>query len=191
MRIKYLNVDTDRLIDSCRQGDRKAQRLLYEKYASSMLGICRRYLPRIDEAEDALMQGFTKVFRQLDKLEDSSKFDFWIRRIMANECLMILRKKKKMQFAEINEWDVPALNPKALDNLSTDDILDLVNALPDGYRTIFNLYVIEGYKHKEIAEMLNISINTSKSQLIMARRKLQEQLQRLEQTSFNQKRANK
>lgn len=190
MSVKYLNVNTAKLIERCRTGDRQAQRLLYEKYADALLGICRRYLPKIDEAEDAFLQGFAKAFRQLDKLEDASKFDFWIRRIMANECLMMLRKKKKMRLTEIQEWEAPAMDPKALERLTADDILSLVNALPDGYRTIFNLYVIEGYKHREIADMLDISVNTSKSQLIMARRKLQEQLEQLNLSTNTRKSAN-
>ncbi len=189
MQIKYIKVETARLIERCRLQDRQAQKMLYENYAPQMLGLCRRYFTNIQEAEDALMRGFVKVFRQIDKLQDDTKFEYWMRRIMANECLMILRKKKKMVTTELSENSVAPMPPTVLDTLSTDDILSLIDNLPEGYRTIFNMYVIEGFKHKEIAEHLKISVNTSKSQLIMARRKLQQAISILNNAT-NFKKAN-
>ena len=185
MQIKYIKVETARLIERCKEGDRQAQKLLYENNADQMLGICRRYMKNIHDAEDALMRGFVKLFNKLHKLEDPTKFSFWMRRIMVNECLMQLRKKKKMSMTELTDYVVPALDNQVVDKLSADDIIKLVDALPTGYRTVFNMYVIEGFKHKEIAEQLNISVNTSKSQLIMARRRLQEQLIALDSDTLN------
>ncbi len=173
MRIKFIKVDTPTLLKNCRLGDRRSQQLLYEKYKDQMLGVCRRYLNNLEEAEDALMKGFVKVFTQLDKLLDDEKFEYWMRRIMSNECLMILRKKKKMPLSELDDQTEPVAPPTILGDLSANDILSLIEMLPPGYRTVFNMYVIEGYKHKEIANHLNISVNTSKSQLIMARKRLQ------------------
>jgi RNA polymerase sigma-70 factor (ECF subfamily) len=174
MRIKFIKVDTVRLLEKCRLGDRRSQQLLYEKYAAAMLGICRRYLSDIMEAEDALMRGFIKVFTKLDKLDDDEKFEYWMRRIMANECLMTLRKKKKMPLSELTDHAVPPIEATIVNTLSAEHILALIDTLPIGYKTVFNMYVIEGFKHKEIADYLNISVNTSKSQLIMARKRLQQ-----------------
>lgn len=174
MRLKFITLDNLRLLAQCRLGDRRSQRLLYEKYADLMLGQCRRYLSDIQEAEDAMMRGFVKVFTSLNKLKDDKKFEGWMRRIMVNECLMIIRKKKRMSFTEIEHVTLPDQQPGPVERISEQDILSLVDKLPDGYRTVFNMYVIEGYKHKEIAKTLGISVNTSKSQLIMARKKLRE-----------------
>ena len=179
MPIKYLKLETERLLEKCRLGDRKSQRLLYEKYADQFLGICRRYLYSLPEAEDALMKGFVKIFTKLNNLQDDSKFDYWARRIMANECLMVLRKKKKMKLTELSDHIIPIQDGSVVDNLSADEILKLVDVLPIGYKTVFNMYVIEGFKHKEIAATLGVSINTSKSQLIMARKRLQAEIEKL------------
>ena len=170
------------LINACRAGHRQAQRKLYELYAPKMLGVIRRYIFRLDEAEDVLVEGFFKVFDKLDTYQGQGSFEGWIRRIMVNEALMKLRKKHPLQQAS----DLADVNPnlfsqeaKAGGSLAVQDILRLLEQLPVGYRTVFNLYVIEGYKHREIAELLGISINTSKSQLILAKQRLREALQRL------------
>ena len=185
MRIKYIKVETARLLEKCRVGDRRSQKLLYEKYADQMLGVSRRYLKNIHEAEDAMLRGFVKIFTQLDKLQDDTKFEYWARRIMANESLMVLRKKKKMALSELTEHVAPIVHENAIDNLSSEEILSLIDGLPVGYRTVFNMYVIEGFKHKEIAAHLNISVNTSKSQLIMARKRLREQLEELNKINIS------
>lgn len=147
-----------------------------------MLGVIRRYIFRLDEAEDVLVEGFFKVFDKLDSFNGQGSFEGWIRRIMVNESLMKLRKKHALQKAT----DLTAINPnnfsqeaKVGGQLAVQDILQLLEQLPLGYRTVFNLYVIEGYKHREIAELLGISINTSKSQLILAKQRLREALERL------------
>lgn len=147
-----------------------------------MLGVVRRYITRLDEAEDAMVEGFFKVFDKLDSFQDQGSFEGWVRRIMVNEALMKLRKKHALKQAS----EIEDVNPvffsqdaKASDELARQDILSLLDQLPTGYRTVFNLYVIEGYKHREIAEILGISINTSKSQLIVAKKRLREALEQV------------
>ena len=162
------------LIDGCRKNKRLAQKLLYEKYSSRMLGLCTRYIRDSFEAEEAMIGGFMKVFSKISQYKSEGSFEGWIRRIMVNECLNLLRKKRWM-YAEVDianisdhvdyshyesEFDIEELN-------------SYIDQLPIGYRTVFNLYAIEGYAHKEIANMLGISENTSKSQLSRARGLLQ------------------
>ncbi len=126
------------------------------------------------DAEDALVQGFYKIFSKIDQYSGAGNFEGWMRRIIVNECLMMLRKKTNfMMQVEINNIEVEA--PITVeDDLAYEELVQLLDLLPTGYRTVFNLYVIEGYKHREIAEILNISINTSKSQLILAKKRMRE-----------------
>ena len=161
------------IIKACRAQDRKAQNLLFNRYAPLMLSICKRYLKTIELAEDIMVHSFHKIFSKINTFKDVGSFEGWMKRIVVNECLMELRKKKnhyltvsldEMHNDPLVEWD---------NRLEYEEILQLLDHLPVGYRTVFNLYVIVGYKHREIAEQLGVSINTSKSQLILARRKLQ------------------
>lgn len=145
-----------------------------------MLGVIRRYVSRLDEAEDLLVEGLFRAMDKIDSFNEQGSFEGWIRRIVVNEALMFLRKKHALkQASEIS--DVNPLyfsqRPRASDDLAAQDILDLLDQLPAGYRTVFNLYVIEGYKHREIAELMDISINTSKSQLILAKQRMRQLLQ--------------
>lgn len=161
------------LIQRCRANDRLAQKAVYERYSSKMFGVCRRYVKTVENTEEVLLMGFCKVFRKLDTFSGNGSFEGWIRRIMVNESLMFLRKNYRFnEHTDIDELPVKAVEVNVEDELAAQDILDLLEQLPTGYRTVFNLYVIEGYKHREIAEQLGISINTSKSQLILAKKKL-------------------
>lgn len=137
-----------------------------------MLGICRRYLGQQADAEDALLNGFFKALSQIDTFEDKGSFEGWLRKIMVNECLMALRKRLRFpESAELSDVQLrSADSPMTI--LAANDIMAMVAKLPEGYRTVLNLHAIEGYKHHEIAAMLGISINTSKSQLILAKQKL-------------------
>lgn len=169
------------LIQACKKQNRRAQQELYDRYSPKMFGVCRRYVKNAEEAEDVLVEAFFKVLTKLKMYSGEGSFEGWIRRIVVNESLMNLRKNQKLKMnVEIN----PNLDrPTKLtieDELAAEDILNLLEQLPTGYRTIFNLYIIEGYKHREIAELLGISINTSKSQLILARKRMQELVKRLE-----------
>jgi RNA polymerase sigma factor (sigma-70 family) len=150
-----------------------AQKWVYERYAPLLFSVCRRYLSSRQDAEEALVSGFFKVFTQIDAYSGIGSFEGWMRRIMANEALMMLRKNNPLVFPgdeiiPIEERDSYSIEAE----LSAREILQLLDTLPPGYRTVFNLYVLEGFKHQEIADMLGISINTSKSQLILAKEKL-------------------
>jgi RNA polymerase sigma-70 factor (ECF subfamily) len=157
--------------------DPKAQQWIYKRFAPKMLGVCRRYVKSTEDAEDVLVEAFFKVLSKLRQFGGNGSFEGWIRRIIVNECLMFLRKNHALKEAsDLENIDLPETRVSALEELKAQDILRLLDDLPLGYRTVFNLYVIEGYKHREIAEELDISINTSKSQLIYAKRKMQELL---------------
>lgn len=164
---------TEELLIRLREQDRAAQKWLYERYSPLMFSVCRRYLRSKEDAEEALVSGFFKVFSQIDRYSGTGSFEGWMRRIMVNECLMTLRKNQPLTFPG-DELEIPdqadSFNIEA--DISAREILNLLDQLPPGYRTVFNLYVLEGFKHIEIAETLGISINTSKSQLILAKEKL-------------------
>lgn len=160
------------LIEACRRHDRRAEKALFDRYSPTMMGVCRRYVKTREDAEDVLLEAFFKVFSNIHQFKGEGSFEGWIRRIVVNESLMFLRKKHNFHIrVELNQVDAQTTST-VVDRLAANDILFLLSQLPMGYRTIFNLYVIEGYKHREIAEMLNISINTSKSQLILAKKRL-------------------
>lgn len=162
------------IIKACAQKDRKAQNQVFHLLAPTMLSICLRYLKQKEKAEDIMIHGFYKVFTKIDSFNFKGSFEGWVKRIMINECLMELRKQKN-SFLSVSldeRLEEPFVNWDK--RLEYEELLSLLDRLPNGYRTVFNLYVIEGFKHKEIAEQLGISINTSKSQLILARRRLQE-----------------
>ncbi len=176
LQIQKSILETD-LIRACKKHNAKAQRMLYDKYASAMLGLCKRYIRGEMEAEDVMINGFMKVFVKLDLFEGKGSFEGWMKRIMINEALGYIRKNKAMYLEiEIEAADKEPDFDKLLTELETKDLLKMVNELPSGYRTIFNLYAIEGYSHKEIADMLGINENTSKSQLSRARMHLQKKL---------------
>ncbi len=156
-----------------------------------MLGLCRRYIKGDLEAEDVMIKGFMKVFTKIGLFEGKGSFEGWMKRIMINEALGFIRKNKAMYLeVEIEVADKEPDYDKMSTELEVKDLVKLVDELPSGYRTIFNLYAIEGYSHKEVSELLGISENTSKSQLSRARmhlqRKLLESEKMLEQKNFNQ-----
>lgn len=161
------------LIEGCKNNDRLTQKALYERFSAKMFGLCRRYVKSTENTEEVLMLAFCKVFKKIDTYTGKGNFEGWIRRIMINESLMFLRKKYRFNdHVDIDKIPVKAVTITIEDQLAAQDILVLLEQLPTGYRTVFNLYVIEGFKHREIAEQLGISINTSKSQLILAKKKL-------------------
>jgi len=175
-------MNEQQLISGCKANDRRSQRAVYDRFSPVMLAVARRYTARDADAEDVLVTAFFKVFDKIGTFTDSGSFEGWIRRIVVNEALMLLRKKHALkQASELSDvnptaFSVPA---EAADRLAEADIMNLLDRMPTGYRTVFNLYVVEGYKHREIAELLDISINTSKSQLILAKKRMREQLEAL------------
>lgn len=161
------------LIERLKEQDRAAQKWLYDRYAPVMFAVCRRYLRSREDAEEALVSGFYKVFAQINSYAGAGSFEGWIRRIMVNEALMLLRKTQLLVFPGDDFQPVDKQDSFSVEaDISAREIMELLDELPNGYRTVFNLYVLEGFKHQEIADMLGISINTSKSQLILAKEKL-------------------
>ncbi len=169
------------LIKDCKKGKSSAQKAVYDKYASLMLTVCVRYIKDRMEAEHVMVGGMVKVFKNVGQFQEQGSFEGWIRRIMVNESLIYLRKNKNMAMhTDIDDVkEEPNLEALA-DSMHAEELLKLIENLPVGYRTVFNLYAIEGFKHEEIGEMLGISTGTSKSQLNRARKLLQKQLVALE-----------
>jgi RNA polymerase sigma-70 factor (ECF subfamily) len=175
MKIIHLHQEETKLIKLAVENNRQAQQQLYSRFSSKMLSVCRQYIKDIQLAEDVMITAFMKVFTNLNKFEHKGSFEGWIRRIMVNECISYLRVQKKVKFVEDEIYVEESFN--AIDSkFSIDQIQFLIDALPDGYKMVFNLYAIEGYKHNEIAKMLGINEGTSKSQLSHARKMLQTQI---------------
>lgn len=170
------------LIRKCLNNDSKALKRLYELYAPKMFGVCLRCAKNQMEAEDILQEGFIKIFSNLHRFKFEGSFEGWIRRTFVNTSINHYKKNLK-HARELDIEDVETENPKGekvLDKLSADEILSVVQNLPEGYRMVFNLNVLEGYTHKMIGEMLSISENTSKSQLLRAKRLLREKINQYE-----------
>lgn len=169
--------DSD-LIKGCISGDRKMQRELYDRFASKMYGVCLRYAGNTNDADDILQEGFIKVYNNLHKFRGEGSFEGWVRRIFINTCIEQYRKKvKSYNITETHENTVEDSDIDALDVLEAKDLVKLINELSPGYKTVFNLYVVEGYSHKEVAELLGISEGTSKSQLARAKGTLKKMLE--------------
>lgn len=169
--------DGQRVIRRAVKGDARAQQCIFESYAPRMLAVCRRYIGDWHFAEDTLVNGFVKVFDQLSTFRGDGSFEGWVRRIMVNECIAFLRKRQFVVFDDeivLESEREPVWNDGDL--WDVDRLQSLIDALPRGYRTVFVLYVVEGYGHKEIASLLNIGEGTSKSQLSKARKLLQDRL---------------
>lgn len=164
------------IIRGCQQKDKRAQKLLFENYKEVLMAIIRRYMADKPSAEDVLMETFMKIFSHVGSYKGSGSFEGWMKRIAIREALMVLRKNSKMHYKETEELPTAGISPSVIQELEVETIMRHLMDLPDGYRVVLNLYAIEGYKHREIAEMLDISIHTSKSQLRMARKKIEEML---------------
>lgn len=181
MQFKIYRAKEDELIQGCLRRERNAQKLLYDTYSSKMYGLCYRYVKDSMEAEDVLVTSFMKVFQKIDQFKNQGSFEGWIRKIVVNEALTCLRRKRTMYLeTELEQVDYDPNYKTLSDHLEEEDLLQLVKELPTGYRIVFNMYAIDGYSHKEIAESLGISENTSKSQLSRARTYLQKILKEQE-----------
>lgn len=180
-KIIPLFTSEEQLVKACQKADPKAQKRVYEKYAPKMLAICNRYLADEMEAEDVMIEGFMKVFDKINTFKLEGSFEGWIKRIMVNEALMTLRSKKKEGFSVGYEQIEYEQEPQTTDTqLEAAELMTIISKLPTGFRTVFNLYAIEGYSHADIAKELNISEGTSKSQLSRARVILQQMVQKTE-----------
>jgi len=166
------------LIAGCIAGDRVMQEELYNRFAPKMYAVCLRYANNSDDAQDLLQEGFIKVYKNIQRFRAEGSFEGWIRRVFINSSIEHLRKKsaKLMTVTEKEEGTIEDSDISALDTMAEKDIIKLIQDLSPGYRTVFNLYVIEGFAHKEIAEQLGISEGTSKSQLARAKSILQKKV---------------
>jgi RNA polymerase sigma factor (sigma-70 family) len=166
------------LYNGCLRKDPKAQATLYQKYKGRFFGVCRRYSKHKEEAEDMFQDAFVKVFNNIHELRQPEQLSFWIHRIVVNICIDYTRKQVNLVNIEEayevspHDWE----GETAISQMSNAELLSLVNELPDGARTVFNLYVIDGYNHSEIGKMLGISEGTSKSQLFFAKKILKEKI---------------
>lgn len=186
MKVVALHQNLERLIKSAIKQNRKAQHSLFEMYSPKMLSVCRYYIRDVHNAEEVMLDGFFKVFINLHKFQFNGSFEGWIRKTMVRQAIDFLRGQKEVVFTEEGNYTV---KEEAFEfELFQDDYLqNLIDHLPEGYKMVFVLYAIEGYKHNEIAEMLNISEGTSKSQLSRARRMLQEQLKQANNNNYGTK----
>ena len=167
------------LISGCIDGNRRMQEELYRRFSPRMYAVCLRYASSSEEAEDILQEGFIKIFKKLSSYRGDGSFEGWIRRIFVNTAIEHFRRRRYSQpVTEKEENTIEGKYLSVLDDLAEKDILELVRQLSPGYRTVFNMYVVEGYTHKEIGEMLGISEGTSKSQLSRAKVILQDMVKK-------------
>ncbi|MFM2265363.1 MAG: hypothetical protein RLZ77_783, partial [Bacteroidota bacterium] len=178
LKLIDLHQEEKNRIQLAADNNRQAQQLIYASYAPKMLGVCRQYVKDIHHAEDVMITAFMKVFSSLSNFEHKGSFEGWIRRIMINESISYIRANKKISFLDDEQYSEEFAN-SIESQFNVEEIQLLIDALPEGYKMVFNLYVIEGYKHQEIAELLSISAGTSKSQLSQARRILQHEINTL------------
>ncbi len=163
------------LIKACVRRERWAQKVLYETYYSKMMGVCLRYANDEEEALDILHEGFIKVFRHISKYQPGTSLSAWIRRIMVNTSIDYYRKNTRRRTEDIEQaYDLSSNDADAISQCSEQEILAAIQELTPAYRAVFNLYVIEGYAHREIADMLDITESTSRSNLVKARLKLKD-----------------
>lgn len=179
----YSSKALDKIIKGCIKHDSRAQQALYERFSPVMFAVCLRYVKDTAEAEDVLLRSFMKVFEHISKYRSDGSFEGWIRRIVVNEALMYLRANKTLHMT-VDVEQAYTVGTVQGDHLEAEDLFDMVKKLPVGYRTVFNLYAIEGYAHAEIADMLNISEGTSKSQLSRAKQLLRTMIE--QQDSLNE-----
>ncbi|MFV8341655.1 RNA polymerase sigma factor [Flavobacterium sp. XS2P39] len=178
MKVINLYQEENELIRLAVESNRQAQQKIYTRFSPKMLSVCRQYIKDIHQAEDIMITAFMKVFTNLKNFQCKGSFEGWIRRIMVNECISFIRVQKKIKYVEDEDCFEESFN-NIESQFSIDDIQFLIDNLPDGYKMVFNLFAIEGYRHHEIASMLEITEGTSKSQLSHARKMLQGQISKL------------
>ena len=174
-----MKITDDILLEGCLKGDRQAQNQLYQKYKGLLFGVCLRYAKDRDEAQDILQDGFVKIFSNLYQYKTKGVLIGWMRRVVVNTALEHLRKRK-WQWVDVpmeQFEDMTEIEEESFDKKYAPILIKLIQQLPDGYRTVFNLYVMEGYTHNEIAEILQITITTSRTQLFKAKKSLRKMLE--------------
>ncbi len=188
MKVIPLFKNEQTLISRARKGSRRAQEELYRRYAPRMLSVARMYIRDEQQAEEVMLSGFLKVFTHLSDFRNEGSFEGWIRKIVVRQCISWMRQKDHLVFPEEPVEPEPAGYSDTASNLEVEVIQGLIDELPEGYRMVFVMYAIEGYKHREIAELLEIEIGSSKSQLFKARKILQARIQSLNQSDYGEAR---
>jgi RNA polymerase sigma-70 factor (ECF subfamily) len=163
-----ITMTDEQIASGCKSSDAIAQKALYDKFSRKMFGVCLRYAKGREEAEDFLQEGMITVFQRISSFNQDGSLEGWVRRVLVNTCLEHLRKQK-LQWVNIDEVEEGAEDGFTMEKINIKDLLEVINALPTGFKAVFNLYAIEGFTHKEIAEMLSISEGTSKSQYARAK----------------------
>ncbi|OUR92716.1 RNA polymerase subunit sigma-70 [Flavobacteriales bacterium 34_180_T64] len=179
MKVIQLHNNNTELIRRAAKNNRDAQHILYESHAPKMLSICRYYVKDVHKAEEVMLNGFLKAFTHIKSFQNEGSFEGWLRRIMVRSAISFLRQEKNIEFS-VEEVTQYGYTNNIESEIEVAEIQQLIDELPDGYKMVFNMYAIEGYKHFEIAEVLNISVGTSKSQLFKARQLLQQMIIALE-----------
>ncbi|MEO6348197.1 MAG: RNA polymerase sigma factor [Aquaticitalea sp.] len=184
MKVIQLHNNTSELIKNAAKNNRDAQHVLYDLHASKMLSVCRYYVKDVQKAEEVMMNGFYKAFTHLSSFKNEGSFEGWLRRIMIREAISFLRQLKNVEFV-VDEFEV---NQDSSNNINTEievaEIQQLIDDLPEGYKMVFVMYAIEGYKHQEIADIMKITEGTSKSQLFKARQLLQQKINELNKSGY-------
>ena len=186
MKVVTLFNNEVKLIKKATQNNREAQHVLFELHAPKMLSVCRYYVKDMQHAEEVMLNGFLKVFTNLKTFKHEGSFEGWIRRIMVREAISFLRQKKTIQFVD-EEYQHIEIQDETTQQYDVSQVQELIDNLPEGYKMVFVMYAIEGYKHAEIATLLNISIGTSKSQLFKARKMLQDNIKILNTKGYGTK----
>lgn len=177
---KQTHLNLDEIIAGCIRKERTAQVELFKRFSGKLLTVCIRYTRHRMEAEDILQDAFIKIFKNLEKYEGKGSFEGWMRRIVVNTALKNYNKSSfQKEKIGLEDYQGGSMDPTVISHLQEEELLKLISQLPDGYRMVFNLYIIEGFSHKEIAERLNIQESTSRSQLVKARKMLQSQIIKL------------
>jgi len=184
LKVIQLHKNESALIKKALKNNREAQHVLFEIHAPKMLSVCRYYIRDIQYAEDVMLKGFFKVFSNLKSFKNEGSFEGWIRKIMVREAISFLRQQKHIEFSieDIVVNDTSYVN-NITATIEVEEIQQVIDELPEGYKMVFVMYAIEGYKHHEIATLLNINEGTSKSQLFKARKMLQEKIKELNKTA--------
>jgi RNA polymerase sigma factor (sigma-70 family) len=180
MESNHFESESD-IIEGCILGNPRMQRMLYEKFSPKMYALCIRYAGNTDDAQDILQDGFVKVYSNISKYKGTGSFEGWIRRIIVNTAIEHFRKKNMLYaIDEKTEIQLADENSNVFNQLEAKELLEIIKSMPAGYRTVFNLYAVEGYTHKEIATMMNLTEGTSKSQYARAKSWLQEKIKKMQ-----------
>ena len=179
MRLSFLQSEEEKLVSGLKSGKPDCQRRVYDLYADKMMAVCMRYCRDSDDAADVLQEGFIRVFNKIDTFKEEGSLEGWIRRVITNVAIRNYQRTARMHVVSGLEEAEREFSTSYVDSgLAVEELMLMISKLPDGYRLVFNLFAIEGYSHEEIAEQLEITVGTSKSQLSRARQSLQRMLEK-------------